>query len=240
MWKRKLVIIVVVIIAGFLIVISLYGGKKSSSNNVGKSNSTNNTRTSSDNNGNSSIDNSKRNNFEIQEAEEKVETIYTENPVRVTNKTYLYSIKNTISKFISDVAVLNKTTDKTKYNVLLKKIYSQLSKKYINKNNITKENVDNWVYKDIDDISFKIVDMLELKIENNQVYRYVVRTRFERNNGEEYYLNFIFYLDYLSRTYSIEPIDNNIIDLTTVDLKTEMKDVPKNEYNVFHFKVVVD
>ena len=180
----------------------------------------------------------------IQEDEDVVETEEDFYVHRVENKTDFYTVKNCVAKFLDGVRTLkkdaNRNVTKSDYNNHLEYIYNQLSDNYITENNITLDNLEKKINLDESNPDINIVDMLELRVRDNQVLRFVLRAKYLDDKNSEQFLNCILYMDYLNLTYSIEPIDNNITDLSTMNLNTEMEEVSKNKNNTYTYELVTD
>lgn len=107
-------------------------------------------------------------------------------------------------------------------------IYNQLSKEYINKNNIDKTNVYNFV----DDITEKqIFNVLKIRlVENENSDQYIVYG-FLQNSDNKFtkYKCFIVNIDDKNNIYSIEPVED-IIDINKIIVQDEF--IEKNENNI--------
>lgn len=107
-------------------------------------------------------------------------------------------------------------------------IYNQLSKEYINKNNIDKTNVYNFV----DDITEKqIFNVLKIRlVENENSDQYIVYGFLQNlDNKFTKYKCFIVNIDDKNNIYSIEPVED-IIDINKIIVQDEF--IEKNENNI--------
>lgn len=169
----------------------------------------------------------------IQEQTVKREVVYNKME-NVTNSTYFYTVQKCITGYLNDVYTLSKIdTQENK-----RKVYNQLSEKYIEKNNITFENLNKYIEINNDNMFINIVEMLQFNIENNNIIRYVLKGRFLNEKEEIYYSNFIVYLDYSNLTYAIEPVDSNITDLSKIDISSNIEEILENENNKYQYNVI--
>ena len=169
---------------------------------------------------------------EINEEEEQ-EDIVDNETFKVTNGAYFYTVENCIREYIDNVKKLQKEDSEINRNNL----YNKLSKNYIEKNNITLDNVKNINIKD-DCYLVGAVEMLQLNIIDNYVMRYSTKTLFLDSNNKTYYFDFIVYLDYANLSFAIEPIGGKDIDLSKINLKTEIEYIEANDYNKYSYDVV--
>ena len=170
-------------------------------------------------------------NRKIEEAEEPLEVEYTEKPEPVTNKAYYQIVYKCMMNSLNKMYLINSNNDANKQEAI-KALYCQFSENFKKQNNITLENLaykmSNFKRGDFVEIS----EMLEQRIENSNILRYILRNKFIENENE-YYLNFIIYLDYFNLTYAIEPISTSVTKLEDVDLKINIESIEKNDYNKY-------
>ena len=147
---------------------------------------------------------------------------------QMQNKSYFYTVKETLERFLSAVSNDNKIST-----------INKLNSEYVKNNNVNINNLQDVIKLDIKNPKVEVVNMLELKVKNNQILRYVVRFKYLNNQNETKYYNCIVCLDFRNVTFCVEPIDSNIEDLTTVNLDFDINSIPENEYNKYTFRVVV-
>lgn len=184
--------------------------------------------------------------IEIYEEEEIPDYMFNQK-VDVTNEKYFYTVQECIKTYLNNIYDLSKVKSKFE-DVWLKKIYNELSENYIKKNNINLKNLKEFLDLENPYSNVTVVGLLEYQKKENEnierILRYAVHTVCIQNKEIEY-LNFIVYLDYENLTFAIEPIDNTIMDLNTVDLSENLSEIKKNgdnEYNLMQIsrKEVLD
>ena len=228
--KNITVTIVVLVIVLIIILIALYmtGMKNNEEDNDVTSNSNNNTEQNTQ-----SSSNAFKENGEVNEEEEPVETIFSNEPFKVTNGAYFYTVENCIREYIDGIKKLQKEDNEENRQNL----YGKLSENYVNKNNITLDNINNINIKD-DSYLAGAVEMLQLNVIKNYIMRFSVKTLFLDGNNKMYNFNFIVYLDYANLTYAIEPVSGNNIELSKINLKSEIEDIDANDYNHYSYNVM--
>jgi len=137
--------------------------------------------------------------------------------------------------YLENIKELENSTDDNKSLDIKENIYAKLYEQYIKDNNITVYNVDNYVTFGKKNVKINGIKMYQLFIRDNQVLRFVVRTRCIDNDNTNFYLNFKVYLDYKNLRYAIEPIDNNIEDLKNVNLKSDIKEIENRGKNTYKY-----
>lgn len=250
--KKRRVIILWIVVLLIILLILIFFVKLLGSNKDGKNSIENNIINQKENededaSNSNTITEANKNEFnedgKIEEDGEMEEVVYYDTPQKVTNKTYFYTVKNCVKNYLIDIQSLkdeDEDLEKISYYQKVKKVYDQLNKGYIKENGITLNNVTKYIDIENSDPDINVIDMLELVVKDNQVIRFALRAKTLNSQGNEIYLNFIVYMDYLNLIYAIEPIDNDIIDLTEVNLNRDIDEVPKNENNKYTYEVVVD
>lgn len=170
----------------------------------------------------------------------------------VTDDTMYYTVANCIQNYINtvilnieynskiaedEIAYLEEetgkkviTTEKEKANAII----SILSKNYIEKNNITVNNIYNVITMKGEYIEADINKMVFKDGENIQVYGvYTTIQDIAVENAPKENKYFIVTLDKYNVTYSIEPIeDTKINDINDLNLDNGIDSIEKNDYNV--------
>lgn len=122
------------------------------------------------------------------------------------------------------------------------KIYHILSKEYIEKNNITVDNVENFV----PNVESKLLFVpLKMKfVQNNEdsnlyqyaVYGYVTDINYDLSQD----LYIIVNMDFSNNTFSVEPIKEGIKEIDELNLESNNESIEENEDNRFTYKVIND
>ncbi len=146
-------------------------------------------------------------------------------------KSYLSGINQNSSRFYGRDENNNYTIVVSQEEIN-KSVYNLLSSEYIEKNNITIENVYEYVPKLTQDVMFVPIDMKLKKGENvNKYMIYGYTVDFEYNFMEDIYV--IVNLDIDNKTYSVEPIDKNEYEKGNIqnnNIKVEQNDNNKFPY----------
>lgn len=161
---------------------------------------------------------------------------YSNTPSNVTNQTYFYIVQSCIKEYMYNIFELDEEDSEKTTEEIRTTIYNTLNIKYIKENDITTDNIEEYVRLDDCESFIGIRTMMQLNIEDNNVMRYVARCMVTNTEEKIIYLNFIVYLDYSNLTFAIEPIENNITDLTTVNLNSNITEVDKNNDNGYTLK----
>lgn len=236
---QKIIVIVVIILIVILTVIisSILMLKNNiivNNNNASQNWSNNNTIIQNENMGNSDSENVQNiTNFTISE-DEMVEEIKYDILQDVTNPTYFYTVQRCLETHFEDMDSLKEKSNDTDKQ----KIYDQLSRKYIKENKITLNNIEDYV-KQYSNKSFSNIEkMMQFQIEGNNIMRFVAKALFYDENKNIYYSNFIVYLDYINLTYFIQPVSDEITDISQVTLKDDVEIIEENKNNKYNYEVV--
>lgn len=175
-----------------------------------------------------------------------------ENASKVTSETMFYTVEDCVKKYleISSYHLNQSETEKRYKNSRVefqneeeknKAIYDVLDKDYIEKNNITMNNVKEYTYYSSNDLYFTAKAMNFIQRGMMEKYSVYGKIRVEQDykNSKEAY--FIVTLDKTNLTFSIEPIsekDNMNIDQIT--LGEPVSSIEKNTYNVFTYERVTE
>lgn len=156
-----------------------------------------------------------------------------------------FTIQNCIQEYLEYIIINYNTLDRQYDESLLSLesrapiIYDLLSKEYINKNNITVNNI----YENVNYIeNYSIFLPLEIKVlYGEEINTYVVHGIIEEaeNNKfiEEAY--FFVYIDSDNRTFSIEPILNkNYKSIDDLNVKEMTERISKNNYNIYNVELL--
>ena len=161
--------------------------------------------------------------FSIENTIEKYEKIcrfntemdYTDTDIYINEDEYLLNIKNNQQK--------------------MKAIYDLLDKKYIEKNNITVDNVSQFMF-DIDENTTMVPKKLIYKYGNN-INTYIYETYFIKNKNVEKKV-FIVRVNNKNATFSIEFVNKNVDDISTLEVDVNNDDIENTGYNKFNIKSV--
>ena len=160
----------------------------------------------------------------------------------ISSKTQLLTVQNYIQDFIEQINVNNVTYytggERIDQAIISKWTYSLLSTEYINKNNITQDNVYEHINKVEEELIFVPLKINVLECENTTKYAiYGFTQTQDYEYREDVY--FILNVDNKNNTYSIEPVFNvksiDEIELTLKDLVIE-----PNRYNIYEEKETTD
>lgn len=178
---------------------------------------------------------------EIEEEEEQIdfETIKVE---KVQDSTKYFTVETCISEYLN-IINLNSSAyygynDKNQYTLIVDEgtikgyIYNMLSEEYIEKNNITSNNVLNYVDKTKEDINFIPLEMNVLS--QKDVEKYVVYG-IETDNNNRYIkdIYIIVNIDLNNNTFSIEPINEKYDSIDKITIKNEIDEIKENDNNVY-------
>ena len=116
------------------------------------------------------------------------------------------------------------------------KIYNLLSKNYIEKNNITIENVANFVDNVEEQLIFTPLKMNVLNKQNVDIFSvYGIAYNLKNESAGEKY--FVITLDKNNNAFSVEPINQEITDIEQINLTNEDNiTIEANENNVFQYQ----
>ena len=118
-------------------------------------------------------------------------------------------------------------------------IYDILSTEYINKNNISKNNVYNFVDNIKEELIFVPIDMKQ-KITNTPVQEFMVSGLLE---DQEYKIKKVKYLivnlDTANKTFSVEPLeDNKYNNLDEIIIENDISEIQVNDNNEFSYQMI--
>lgn len=118
-------------------------------------------------------------------------------------------------------------------------IFNLLSTEYVDRNNITTNNVYDFVDDIEEDVIFVPIDM-ELKKSNSQVQQFAVSGLLENINYNIEKVKFLIVnLDIVNNTYSIEPLeDNKYNNINEVIIEKEINEIKPNDSNEFSYQMV--
>lgn len=118
-------------------------------------------------------------------------------------------------------------------------ILNLLSTEYINKNNITINNVYDFVDDIEEDVNFVPIDMA-LKSSNSQVQQFVVSGLLENINYNIIKVKYLIVnLDTVNSTYSVEPLeDNKYNNIDEVVIENQINEIEPNDSNEFSYQMV--
>ena len=118
-------------------------------------------------------------------------------------------------------------------------ILNLLSTEYINKNNITINNVYDFVDDIEEDVNFVPIDMA-LKSSNSQVQQFVVSGLLENINYNIIKVKYLIVnLDIVNSTYSVEPLeDNKYNNIDEVVIENQINEIEPNDSNEFSYQMV--
>ena len=165
--------------------------------------------------------------------DEEVENNLSETPFQVTNGAHFYTVQECINQYVTSLKNLKKQDTEENRESL----YKKLSDNYIRKNNITLDNAGSISIRE-DSTFVGAIKMLQLNVNENHITRYAVKTMFFDSSHKVYYFNFIVYLDYGNLTFAVEPVNGDNIDLSKIDLTTEIEDIDANDYNQYQYNVM--
>lgn len=173
---------------------------------------------------------------------------HEEQPTSITENDF-YTVNNYISQYFD---ILNKNNslyfgiddngeeikvvsdDEIKTEIL-----NLLSTEYINKNNITINNVYDFVDDIEEDVNFVPIDMA-LKSSNSQVQQFVVSGLLENINYNIIKVKYLIVnLDTVNSTYSVEPLeDNKYNNIDEVVIENQINEIEPNDSNEFSYQMV--
>lgn len=139
---------------------------------------------------------------------------------------------------VSSISVVDQEENSLSEQQKNERIYSKLSSEYINKNNITVQNVKQYVYQHEGRLVFYPIAMNGKQEDNMINYSVYGRMRdITTGNFKEIYIKVI--TDTKNNTFAIEPMeDEKITSLQQIDLNITIKSIEKNDYNSFSYKKV--
>ncbi len=160
--------------------------------------------------------------------------------------TYFYTVQKCISTYLDSInknssAYYGRDNDGNYVKVIKEEdikniIYNQLSKEYINKYNIDKKNV----YDFVDDITEKqIFNVLKMRLVENEISDQYIVYGFLQNIENKFtkYESFIVNINKEDNVYSIQPITEDVSDITEITVQDEY--IEKNDNNTLP-KVIVN
>lgn len=157
---------------------------------------------------------------------------------QVDDNTKFYTVRNCISQYLDVININNSryydaqnqkiVTDEE----LNTEVYNLLDKEYIEKNNITKDNVFDYVDKVEEKLSCTPLEMNY--IESPTIERYGVHAMLQDiNNNYVKDIYLIVNLDFKNKTFSIEPLGDNYKDLSEVTLVKKEGNIEENDQNSY-------
>ena len=141
------------------------------------------------------------------------------------------NMEGEIKNFRDKRLELNITTDDQKR----KTIYDILDKEYINKNNITLNNIYNYIPSETQGIKF---DAVKMKMENKEnIKSFFVYGRLD-NQGEVKYIYVIVNLDNKNMTFSIYPLlGENINNINDIKYNSTVQEIIPNDNNTYVYTI---
>lgn len=182
-------------------------------------------------------------NQQDKEGDSGQEIVYDTNKKEVvTNKTDFYTVENCINEYF-DIANNNSSRyfgmgDNNEYT----KIYSQdeinqnrynlLSKRYIENNSITVQNVNSYIHILDKDINFTALDMLYINGKNvDNFLVYGMLADIDNNYIGDTYI--LVNLDKDNRTFAIEPITGDYNNIAQIDIIYDGNSINSNDNNIY-------
>ena len=154
---------------------------------------------------------------------------------RVTDKIEYYTVRNCINNYIN---ALNMESSiyyfGNEYNedIQSENIYSLLSTEFIERYNIIESNVLNKIGTVNKDEVFNILEMRVL--EKDRVNKYVAYGEVQTLDNEFISNLFIIVnLDFVNKTYSVEPVTDNYNNIEEITLANENIEIELNDYNSY-------
>lgn len=171
-----------------------------------------------------------------------VENTNTKEIQNVTDRNKFYTVSNCVSQYLNEINKNNTryygTTEEGKYGKVVEEeyikqnIYNLLSKEYIDKNNITIDNVYNHIDNIVEQVIFTPIKMNSVsgsKIEKYIVYGFVGNLDYKFI--KEIYI--VINLDIENQTFSIEPINYKYTNIDEIIIKNNNTNIQKNDGNTY-------
>ena len=161
----------------------------------------------------------------------------------VNNANVFYTVEYCVQKYLNYVSAdLNQNYYRETYNLeksedKYNKIINILNSRFIEKNNINRDNISNFIELTNIPISFTALQIKTLEIDNIRMYG--VYGRLEEKDEKRIigYKYYTVYLDIKNMTFGIEPI-NNIDSMDNIILEKNIDVINKNEDNLFSYKKI--
>ena len=161
----------------------------------------------------------------------------------VNNANVFYTVEYCVQKYLNYVSAdLNQNYYRETYNLeksedKYNKIINILNSRFIEKNNINRDNISNFIELTNIPISFTALQIKTLEIDNIRMYG--VYGRLEEKDEKKIigYKYYTVYLDIKNMTFGIEPI-NNIDSMDNIILEKNIDVINKNEDNLFSYKKI--
>lgn len=164
----------------------------------------------------------------------------------VSNSRDFFTVNNCINVYLNNINKNNAAyygmNENNEYAKIVsdeeihQKIYNLLSKNYIEKNNITIENVANFVDNLEEQLIFTPLKMNVLNKQNIDIFSVygIAYNLKNESTGEKY---FVITLDKNNNAFSVEPINQEITDIEQINLTNEDNiTIEANENNVFQYQ----
>ena len=186
--------------------------------------------------------NAKKDNTPPERTEEIAEVSQTNTIEDVDTNNEVFTIQDYLQKYLEQININNELyytgDERLEQSIISEWTYSLLSKEYIDKNNITNENVFDYVDKVEENLLFVPLKMKKLETENTIKYAVYgfCQTITNEYKGDKY---FIFNVDNTNNTYSIEPL-KNIESIDKINLADNSMKIDSNRYNGFKLKEMTD
>ena len=167
----------------------------------------------------------------------------------VNNETMFYTVSDCVKKYIQIISydvdsrkdmsfelddILEVASKEEKH----KAIYQLLNKQYIQKNNISINNIDKYVKDSARDLSFMAKEMMVKEYGVINVYsvygKLIENGNYE--NSKDIYFKVI--IDIENSTFSIEPLETEDISLDKISLDKTLDNIEKNTYNEYKYNRV--
>ena len=154
---------------------------------------------------------------------------------KVTDSTMYYTVRNCINDYLSTLEKDNPSFymgDEFDESLQKEYIYSLLNKNYINKNNITMDNVLNTIQLSKEKLVFIPIEMQVTEMEKSDQYIAFGHILDIYNN---YYgsMYIIVNLDFNNKTFDIEPIETLYDSIDEIKSSAENNKIEKNYFNTF-------
>lgn len=159
-----------------------------------------------------------------------------------TSNNEVFGVQKYVQSYLEKININNgiyyNDHERLPQSMISEGVYSLLSQEYIQKNNITKDNVFDYVDKIEESLLFVPIKINVLKIENTTKYAIYgfAQTMTNDFKGDKY---FIVNVDKINNTYSIEPI-NNVKSIDEIKLTDNDITIENNTYNQYKINAMTD
>jgi len=168
----------------------------------------------------------------------------------LTNGLYYFVVKNCMEQYIKIININSSVyyghdesgnyTDITPENEKKERIYNVLSSAYIEKNNITIDNMFSYINTFKEDMVFVPIEMKQLenseKIKTFAVYGLIEKVQ-DYSMQEDVFA--IVNIDETNLTFSIEPV-KNVSSIKNISAKKMEENIEKNEENTYVYQSILD